>query len=181
MLIAENVVAIGSSVVARRDAIVRAGGFDPAFSTLADHDAWIRIALLRPRNVYALADCLTLYRIREGQMSGNWRGMRDEWDRLEAKLARLAPAPFGRVSRRARAGMRRHAGYLAYEASEYGAAARLLLAATRMAPSAILGDRRAWVLAAALLGRLLLPASIHSRADRVARRVRRALWKANLA
>jgi hypothetical protein len=58
-----------SSVVVRRDALERVGGFDPQLSTAADLDLWIRLAALGDFGY--LDEPLTRYRVHAGQMHRN--------------------------------------------------------------------------------------------------------------
>ena len=47
-LLGENAIGTPSCVIARRDLLLELGGFDPAFSVLADWDLWLRIARRAP-------------------------------------------------------------------------------------------------------------------------------------
>jgi glycosyltransferase involved in cell wall biosynthesis len=64
-----NVVGTPSSVVAPRQALLDAGGFDPRLSMCADWDMWIRLAT-RLSGVYS-DDSLVLYRVHGSSMSTN--------------------------------------------------------------------------------------------------------------
>ena len=52
----------------RRQALVAAGGLDSTLPAGYDLDAWLRIALLRSNNSWAIPEFLTSYRRRGGQI-----------------------------------------------------------------------------------------------------------------
>lgn len=66
-----NVVGTPSSVVAPREALLAAGGFDPRLSMCADWDMWIRLAT-RLSGIYS-DEPLVLYRVHGSSMSTNLR------------------------------------------------------------------------------------------------------------
>jgi len=74
-LYVDNMIGNGSSVVARRTALLEAGPFDTELLGGYDFDVWLRIALLRPANVFCIPAVLTYYRRREGQITKNWKLM----------------------------------------------------------------------------------------------------------
>jgi glycosyltransferase involved in cell wall biosynthesis len=171
-LLIENVVANGSSVVLRRVALDRAGHFDVTLQSAVDHDVWLRVALGRPANVYCIPRVLTLYRLRAGQITGDWRRMEQSWRVLLEKMRRLAPIQVAAVERQTRAQFYRYLAYIAHEGGEYVESASLLRSALASDVARVLLDRRTWVLAASLLARSVLPAGTHQRLDRLARKLR---------
>jgi glycosyltransferase involved in cell wall biosynthesis len=171
-LLIENVVANGSSVVLRRVALDRAGHFDVTLRSAVDHDVWLRVALVRPANVYCIPRVLTLYRLRAGQITGDWRRMEQSWRVLMGKMRRLAPVQVAAVEGQARAQFYRYLAYIAHEGGEYVESASLLRSALASDVARVLLDRRAWVLAASLLARSVLPAGTHQGLDRLARKLR---------
>lgn len=79
-----------STVVARREAVDTAGGFDPAFSMLADWDLWIRLA--RQGRAAPWPRLGVLYVQHGTQMSTDLSATRDELARFRAKHADLLVA-----------------------------------------------------------------------------------------
>ena len=68
LLTVRNVM-VGSSVMARREAIVQAGGFDEGLTSIENWDLWIRIA--RDWGIEYVDEPLTLYRVHAGNRSSN--------------------------------------------------------------------------------------------------------------
>lgn len=96
-----------STVVARRDAVEQAGGFDEDEELIAteDYDLWLRIAAREP--IAYSARPMTFYRVHDASLSANTRFMRG----LEKILARVAKqhegeAHFQNLIKRRRAGVR---------------------------------------------------------------------------
>jgi glycosyltransferase involved in cell wall biosynthesis len=79
-----NVVPAGASnVVARADALARAGGFDPALRHMADWDLWRRLARLGPPAVVDEPD--VAYRLHDGNASADSAAIAHEIARVEAR------------------------------------------------------------------------------------------------
>lgn len=159
----------GSAAVLRRSAFDQIGGFDPQLPLYCDMDLYLRVALLRPGNICAIPEELTLYRRRRGQLSRNGAAMELEWERMIKKFERLAPEMSARVEHRARSNMNRYFAYLAYESRNALEALRRLWKAFRCCPSGFVADVRNWQLGAAALSGLLLPAGVHRRVEHMAR------------
>lgn len=100
-LLRTNPVPALSGVAARADVLRRTGGFDPAFSAMADWDLWIRIGTTTPgagvgRSVVAYVEHTS--NMLAGAADPN--DVRPEFERLAAKHANAAAAagvPFGDV------------------------------------------------------------------------------------
>lgn len=89
-----NVVGTPSSVVAPRQALLDAGGFDPRLSMCADWDMWIRLAT-HLSGVYS-DESLVLYRVHGGSMSTNLRVYESDARYMLAKAFGLRlPAELG--------------------------------------------------------------------------------------
>ena len=171
-LLIENVVHNGSAVVARREALDKAGWFDVNLRSAVDHDLWLRMALERPNNIYCIPQVLTFYRMREGQITKDWRRMEQAWGVLIEKMRRLAPAEVGAVEMKARSNLYRYLAYIAYENDQYSESLSLLGTAIDNGFFHLLLDRRMWLLAAALTARAILPPEAHQRLERFAREYR---------
>ncbi len=138
---------------------------------------WLRVARLRPGNVYCIPEPLTLYRRRPGQLTSDRALFRAGWLRVLEKMRRLAPEEVRRVEARASSHITHCFAVLAYEEGELGEAARLLWLSLREAPHRRLVRPSTWLLAAACLSRGLLPAGVHHRLEAwtTRRRARRTL------
>ncbi len=69
-----------SSVMARRDAVLRAGGFNEELRACEDWDMWVRLRLDGP--ITGLAEPLTLVRLTPASMSTNVQRMIDNMERI---------------------------------------------------------------------------------------------------
>lgn len=167
-LLADFVIGNSSSLMLRRSALDCAGWLDPELDRFCDVDLCLRVAMLRPGNVHAIPEELTLYRRHGGQMSQDREGMRSEWSRLLGKYRRLAPEAIAEVERQANTNMTRYFAYLAYESGEFGEAAGLLWKGFRNFPAGFLGDSRNWKLSLASLAGRALPRSVHRGLERLA-------------
>ncbi|MFZ1429558.1 MAG: glycosyltransferase family A protein [Geminicoccaceae bacterium] len=171
-LIVENFTGCGSTVVCRRNAILRAGGFDPALRTCEDLDAWLRVAALRKGNIALVPEVLTLYRHRPGQMTRNWQRMLDGWEDVIAKARRAAPERVVKVEQNGRASILRFLAYTAYEAGDHRAARALMLRAWQEAPTSLLRDSLSWRVTVASISAMMLPSELHRRLEVWARAAR---------
>jgi len=169
-LLVENYIRNGSTVVVRREALLEQGGFDPSFPACNDYEAWLRVAASREHNVECLPEVLTFYRRREGQISADWRRMRDAFQALLEKMERIAP----QQTRDARAGavqnMYRYLAILAYKNGEVATSASLLCASLRSSPYGFVTDSRSLLIAAAVANRALLGAERYRTVERWAAR-----------
>jgi len=171
-LLIENLVHNGSAAVVRREALDKAGWFDVSLRSAVDHDLWLRVALVRPNNVYCIPKFLTSYRMREGQITKDWRRMEQSWGAMIEKMRRLVPAEVGAVEMKARSNLYRYLAYIAYENNQYTESASLLRAALESGFLHLLWDRRMWILAAALTVRAVVPPEMHRRLDNLVREYR---------
>lgn len=90
-LMLRNLIHTGT-VVARRAAILQCDGFDTQLKAFEDFDLWLKIAALRPDNVFGIARALACYRRHGDQATGSWRNMRSGWETVAARLEREHPA-----------------------------------------------------------------------------------------
>jgi glycosyltransferase involved in cell wall biosynthesis len=170
-MLTEDLIGNGSSQMLRREAAERAGGFDTNLAASVDHDLWLRIALLRPDNVFGLDDVVTLYRRRRGQISSDVQAKERSWRQLVAKMERLAPEQ-AVVRPAAWANHLRVLSSVAYENGEYGEAARLMARALHHDAPYLLADQRTWLQGLAIAASMILPDALHARIDGAARGLR---------
>jgi glycosyltransferase involved in cell wall biosynthesis len=112
-----NVVPGGASgVMARRDVLLDAGGFDPGLQPLADWDLWLR--LLRVSRPACVAEPLVAYRVHGANMSLDTR-------RVEADFAVVA----ARYPRASRAVLYQYLGWWSLRVGRHADAGRYFLRA----------------------------------------------------
>lgn len=161
-LMCENPIHSASGVVVRAEAVAAVGRFDETLTACIDLDYWVRINRLRPRNLGIVPELLVDYRKREGQITGNWRRMRSNWQRVRDKLAEagtpLSPAELNRS--RARRSL--YWGSIAYESGDFGAARRLVAETWVRDPVFAARDPLARIRALSCLA-TLLPRPLHDR------------------
>ena len=159
-LLKENLVGGSSNVICRARAIELAGFFDASLKAAVDLDLWLRIAQLRDGNICFIDEVLTFYRLREGQITKDWRRMAQNWEIVVAKLRSKMPERVARVEKEARAKHLRYRCYLAYEAGDFPASRQLLWQAFSSASLPLFADRRTWITAAAVLASIM-PDCVH--------------------
>jgi len=114
------------SVIATRELLGEAGGFDETLRSCEDYDLWMRLALRAPAAV--VDEPLVDVRLHDRNLSRDWASAFHGRDRALAKLESLVPAPLRAFVRRERA--RNGAGLVSEHArrGERAAVARALLA-----------------------------------------------------
>ena len=167
-LLADFMIRTMSAVVMRKSAIEQAGGFSLTLPRCIDLDFFLRVALLRPNNVHAIPETLTLYRRHSGQRTRNRELMQQAWNQVFESMRRLAPAETAAVEREASSNMHRYFSWLAYENGEFQAATRLLGEGFHIYPRAFVSDSRNWKLGAACMAHWMLPASLHLKLEGLA-------------
>ena len=167
-LVLENVVGGASNVICRTAARVHAGGFDPTLKAAVDLDLWLRIARLRDANISFIDEVLTFYRLREGQITKDWKRMADNWDVIIERLRAELPDRIMPIENEAKAKHLRYCSYLAYEVGDFVGARRQLLAAFMRGALPLLADRRTWFTTAIVVA-TLLPVRFHQKIAKVAR------------
>lgn len=146
-----------SSVIIRREALEKAGLFDPALRLYYDMDMFLRVAALRPGNCCAVPTDLTFYRRHAQQVSADWRPMQAEWHNLLLKFASASP----RALAIGDANMTRYFAFLAYERRQYRESLQLMAECASLSPAYGLADVRNLKLLAACLAGLLLSRRLH--------------------
>jgi glycosyltransferase involved in cell wall biosynthesis/2-polyprenyl-3-methyl-5-hydroxy-6-metoxy-1,4-benzoquinol methylase len=121
----------------RREAILQAGGWDPAFRRSEDHDLWLRIAFGGARMIYT-REPLARFRVREGSLSYDpgpmYAGQLAVYDKL-ARVLPLSPAQrdlLQRMKRMAAARRDLEMSKGAFARGDYAEAAGLLASANRV-------------------------------------------------
>lgn len=159
-LLADYVIRTCSAVVMRREAAERAGLFDSRFVRCVDLDFFLRVSLLRPDNIHAIPEVLTLYRRHDKQRTRDWRQMEQGWNQVMASARSREPQQTARVERLATSNTYRYFAGLAYESGDFRGAAGLVRRSFSSAPAGFLRDRRNWIMSAAVLSGLTLPGPV---------------------
>jgi glycosyltransferase involved in cell wall biosynthesis len=154
-LVTDFMVRTMSAVVMRRQAALDAGSLDETLICM-DHEFLLRVAMLRPDNVIAIPEVLSLYRRHEGQWTHDWRLMREGSRQLLASVRQrveVTPDMEHRVS----TNMHRFFASVAYENGEFREALDLLRHGFAIAPAAFVRDTRNWIMGSAAIAGAMLP------------------------
>jgi glycosyltransferase involved in cell wall biosynthesis len=171
-LLVDFVIGTNSAVVFRRRDVVAAGGFNEALSHCYDMDLCVRLSRAAGA-AGVIEEELTLYRRHGGQMSRDWRPIKQDWERVLNDHREAAPAETSLAEPRARSNMERYFAYLAYESRRHAECLSLLFASLRAAPRLFVSDPRNTQLLVAAAARLVLPAGWASGLERIAIRALR--------
>lgn len=147
-----------STVTMRASAARAAGSMNLELRRYYDFEFFLRVASLRPRNVGATADALTLYRRHAGQLSGDPDLMRAEWARV-IDVVRRCPGVDARAVARGQSNMHRYFAFLEYERRHFLTGLGLLGHAFRLAPLYFVSEPRNRLAACGCVAGLLLPDS----------------------
>jgi len=164
------------NAVLRRKALERAGPFDPALAASEDVDMWLRVARLRPNNIYCIPELLSLYRRRPGQLTSDWRRMELAWQQICEKMRQLSPIEVQSLERQANFNRYRYFAILAYEEKRCSEFIRLLSIRIQHAPQNVLFRSRAWLQFGIYFLGLILPAPIQRSIKRAGFRYNRWLF-----
>lgn len=175
-LLIENFTGTASTVVARRTSIEQLGGFAHDVHYSEDLELWLRVALLRDRNIACVPHILTEYRSRRGQITSDWRRIAQGWRSAVERALQHAPERVASVMREAEAGHWRYLAFIAHQSGDYPNARRLLRRAWASSPALLARDRRALLTTGAVLAATLLPARTYE-----ALRHRAISWRADRA
>ncbi|MCB9876929.1 MAG: glycosyltransferase family 2 protein [Planctomycetes bacterium] len=125
-----------SSVVARRAAVVKAGGFDesPDLVATEDYDLWLRMAAEEP--IAYSSRPMTFYRVHEGSLSANGRFLRGV-DRILERIAHHheGEAHFQTLIKRRRAAVRLDLAWDLLGEGRHGDADKVIAEAQALAPT----------------------------------------------
>jgi glycosyltransferase involved in cell wall biosynthesis len=141
---------VTSLVVARRDALERAGAFDEALRSHVDFDLWLRVANLQAGNFRCIPEVLVDLRTRPEQITSDWRRMAHNWERVIGNARRLQPDVVAAVEPEARARQGLFLAKCAYRAGDARDARALLRAAWAAHPVAVAWHRQGWGVTAAV-------------------------------
>jgi glycosyltransferase involved in cell wall biosynthesis len=167
-LLTDFAVGATSNVVVRRTAIDEAGGIDPSFPGMYDLDLFLRIAMLARHNIEAIPTVLMRYRRHGQQITYDFEVLESEWERVVAKMRRLAPKEVASIEDHARSNASRYFARLAYEENNYGKAIRYVVKGFECSPVRFLADPRNWSTSAACVAGLVLPPRLHRKLERLA-------------
>jgi len=156
-LLADYMIRTMSAVVIRRTAAEQAGSFDSSLVRCVDLEFFLRAALLRPNNICAIPEVLTLYRRHDMQRTRDWRRMLQGWNQVLVSIRNRAPDVTARVERLASSNMHRYCASLAYEGGHFGESFELVRQGFTLSPSAFLRDTRNWKMGAAAVAGVTLP------------------------
>ena len=139
-LLFENPIHTDTGVLLRRQALQRAGPFDPGLPSAIGLDAWLRVAAGRGACIAQVPRILVSYRRHGRQITADWRRQRAGWEAVGARARARGLLGARRLSRaRARAMTVWAAG--AYAAGEEDELRRLMRGALLRDPVAVLGTR----------------------------------------
>ena len=160
-LVVEDPLDSASGVMVPARVARETGSFDTELSGCIDLDWFVRAVATRGEAAAILPEPLVDYRKRAGQITSDWRRMRENWETVVAKLAHseaaLSPAELS-VARGRNAVF--HAT-VAYQAGEYSDARALIWLAWRLAPRLVLRDPHARIRTLAACASLL-PEGLHA-------------------
>ncbi|HYR05964.1 MAG TPA: hypothetical protein VEP71_04705, partial [Gallionella sp.] len=114
----------------------------------------------RDGNISCIDEVLSFYRLRDDQMTKDWKQMAHNWDIVFERYRAEFPDLVEPIEDEAKARQLRYRAYLAYEAGDFAAARQQLFAAFRRRSFPLLTDQRTWLTTAAVLA-TLLPARLH--------------------
>jgi hypothetical protein len=169
-LLVDNFIANGSAVLVRRPALLAAGPFDPSLRAAYDWDLWLRIAVQRPANILCIPEILMSYRRRPGQITRDWRLMRDCLSTIYARhRGRCGPAKAS-LDGEARCNLFRYLAVLNYELGQGRQGLALLAQSFAASPFGFLRTPRSYLVLVALLCSALLPKALVQALERAVRR-----------
>lgn len=142
-LLARNPIHSGTGVLVDRAASQAVGGFDRELRASIDLDLWVRILITTGSRALCLPRHLVGYRKRRGQITGNWRRMRDARAQVFRKLDSLAPELASSVRAEAFARAQVFWSTIAYTQGEYSDSRSLICSAWKSKPLLMVRNREA--------------------------------------
>ena len=161
-ILVDNPIHSTSGTIVRTEIARKIGGFDENLTAFVDVDFAIRVSEQSNTRIHGLDRILVDYRRHDGQITSNWRRMRDNWIQVFEKAAARDPAAVNRLRREAYARNGVYWATLAYQARQYADAREQILIAWLRAADKLILDRHAIIRALACMVSLL-PDAFHSR------------------
>ena len=115
-----------STVIVRRSALERVGGFDTGLSTFEDFELWLRIGALRDPGILGLRQILCRYRRHATQTTRDWTAMHDGWRATVERIGQRHPAAWARVRSKALAYNLEYCASLAWNSGDVPAMRALM-------------------------------------------------------
>jgi len=159
-LLANNPIHSGSGVVLQANRAREVGLFDTTLPACIDVDYWVRICEGRGSSIRAVDRILVDYRARPGQLTGNWRRMRNGRERVIENARSRGICGDRAFTKSARARSRLLWATAAYKTKDYSSARRLMLECWLQDPMFAVKDWHARVRTAAVLT-TILPRKLH--------------------
>ena len=159
-LLFANPIHSGTGVMLRRVRAEAAGRFDTGLPACIDLEYWIRVTAHRQNNIGVVPRVLVDYRMRPGQITGDWRRMRRGWESMVSHAEQSGLRLAGEARDAALARNALVWSTAAYKHGEWAAARRLALEVWRNDWRFAATDPLARVRTAACLASLL-PARLH--------------------
>jgi glycosyltransferase involved in cell wall biosynthesis len=144
-----------SGVVLRKSIIHQVGGFDEELKSNVDFELWLRIASVRDHSISCSCEELVDYRRREGQLTGSWRRMAENWEKVLLKTRRDFPRRLQGIEQQARAENNLYWSTLAHQEQDYSSERKLVYTAWRLAPRQHLRSNFAWMCTLSALATVL--------------------------
>ncbi|MEM9797441.1 MAG: glycosyltransferase family A protein [Pseudomonadota bacterium] len=158
-ILCDNVV---HSPLFRAEAARAVGPLDESLRAHIDLDFFTRITQRRAKSIGVVPEALSDYRRRPDQITGDWRRMRENWQRVHAKLVADGMELTEMQERRMLARLRLYWATLAYQTDDLANARRLAFEALRHDPGGVLADPHGRVRLLACAASLL-PRAAHDR------------------
>lgn len=172
-LLRDFVIGATSNVLMRRQAIEQVGGIDVSFRRMYDLDLFLRIARIESDCtesgcIESIPKDLMRYRRHGSQMSSDYHGLMEEWNRVFFKLKSIAPDIVEKNMHIAKSNAARYFSRVAYEQKQFPIAIKLLTKGFVAAPLRFFVDTRNWITLGAALCGCVLPKRIHRSLEKLA-------------
>ena len=139
-LIVHGPIQTATGVMTRAEFADQTGLFDLSLSGCIDLDWFVRLVAGHGAAAAALPDVVIEYRKRSGQITADWRRMRDNWRKVLGKMAAAGFELSDAQHRRAEARNRIFWATIAYQTGDYSAARSLVASAWQKDPWRTLRD-----------------------------------------
>jgi len=153
-LVLENFFGPSSTVFVRKKIFDKIGYFDVNLEAAVDLDMWLRIVELQPNNVKIIPEILVDWRIRPGQVTGNWKRMSKNWNKVISKVKTKFPEKVSPVLKEAKFRQERYHAHLAYREKDLIGATKCFLRSFSSKPIKTIIDKKNWTAAARILRKM---------------------------